>query len=83
MLTVGDNVGECFEGPGSNSKHGDRCFSKLIIRIKYQKNEENLGDGADCCQGPPQEGSLTSFDQKVKKNKISMILPVRVHPMGC
>jgi hypothetical protein len=34
-------------------------------------------------QGPSKKGNLTWFDQKVKKNKIMMILPVRVHVMGC
>jgi hypothetical protein len=31
----------------------------------------------------PQKGNLMQFDQKVKKNKIQMISPVRFHVMGC
>jgi len=31
----------------------------------------------------PPKGNHSWFDQKVKKNKIMMILPIRIHPRGC
>ena len=34
-------------------------------------------------QGPSHKGNIIWFDQKVKKNKIMMFLPIKVHLMGC
>ena len=34
-------------------------------------------------QGPSHKENITWFDQKVKKNKIMMFLPIKVHLMGC
>ena len=64
---------------------------------KYQKNQNESRDATyyictigHCFQGPcqglmhiPQKGNLTQLDQKVKKNKMRMIIPVRAHAVGC
>jgi len=60
------------------------------ISEKNRNGTYNLLTMGHCFQGSyqgrmhiPQKGNLTYFDQKVEKIKIRMIIPVRIHAMGC
>jgi len=60
------------------------------ISEKNRNGTYNLLTMGHCFQGPyqgpmhiPQKGNLTYFDRKVEKIKIRMIIPVRIHAMGC
>jgi hypothetical protein len=50
-----------------------------------EKSEKNIMvcTMRHCFQGPAQKGNITLIDLQVKKNKIRMVIPVRVYLMGC
>ena len=90
VITVDDDVGVLVQGLGQHPKRKLLCWwwkNKQNIRKKPEKHINGVRDVRHylqgLLQGLPQKGKLTWFDQKVKKNKMRMILPVRVHLMGC
>ena len=86
VLIVGDDVEELLHGPESIFKYGNLLKNSQIITNKSEQNINGI-----VCQGLPsgttsgssQKGNTIWFDQKMKKNKINIILLVRIHLMGC
>ena len=83
-------LGYLFRVLGNIQKGNFFVDDEKINRISEKKPEKIINGVRDVrhylqglLQGLPQKGKLTWFDQKVKKNKMRMILPVRVHLMGC
>lgn len=83
-----------FAESGQMSKKG---ISRISNEKQNQRNQKEYRDSTyhvctmgHCFQGPcqglrhiPPKRNLTQFYQKVKKNRIRMIVPVRVHAIGC
>ena len=87
VLIVGDDVEGHLQGPGSISKYGNLSKKSQILTKKSKNNNKMVWNVRHCLQGPlqglSQKGNIIWFDQQVKKNKIIIILLVRVHLIGC
>ena len=80
-------VGYHFEGSWYMFKNEIRVFliknNRKITKIGMMYTLYSLGSTAFRVHVRVQFKNLTWFDQKVKKNKIKMITPIRVHLIGC